>query len=428
MKKGFAIAGVATALTGLLATSASLTAVAAPKKVTLTFWNEDSTGGQHTQIVADVNAFEKAHPGVTIQMTTYSDANLKLKVQTGLVSHTLPDVTEWWGGSYIQPEVQSGAFQDLTPYINSHKSWKNGFLNEAFSNYTVKGKIYGAPFESPVVEMFYNKALFKKAGIAGPPKTWSQMLNDVKKLNAKNIVPIAVGAKDNWPMQEVYQYLVMRDGGTNLIYQALAGKASWAKGGFVKGAEQLMQLVNNKAFEPGFLGKDNTAASNMFQGGQAGMFIIGSWEIGNLSTPYLKKNISFADFPTIPGGKGTQFDAQGGPNGCYSVSNYSSNKELADEFVAFLTSKEQASKWMTAGQQTVPNKVSYNKKSVPAILNKLVAEMPKYKHYNLFWNEIMSNAASTQYYNYMNSMLAGQITPSQFGQNMEQYMKSNPGQ
>ena len=39
---------------------------------------------------------------------------------------------------------------------------------------TYEGKLYGFPDLSSARAFFYNKAIFKKAGIAEPPKTWDE--------------------------------------------------------------------------------------------------------------------------------------------------------------------------------------------------------------------------------------------------------------
>ena len=69
------------------------------------------------------------------------------------------------------------------------------------------------PFNLGMVGVWYNKALFEKAGIDAPPATWSEFLEDVEKLKAAGITPIAVGG-DKWPAMFWYAYLsLIREGG-----------------------------------------------------------------------------------------------------------------------------------------------------------------------------------------------------------------------
>ncbi len=49
----------------------------------------------------------------------------------------------------------------------------------------VSGRLYGIPTAVRTLALFYNKDLFRQAGIAGPPKTWSEFLEAAKRLTVK---------------------------------------------------------------------------------------------------------------------------------------------------------------------------------------------------------------------------------------------------
>src|SRR5437764_683297 len=60
--------------------------------------------------------------------------------------------------------------------------------------------------------LFYNKALFRKAGIARPPRTYAEVLADCKKFKAKGILPLAYGDRDgystdNWATYDYTSYM-----------------------------------------------------------------------------------------------------------------------------------------------------------------------------------------------------------------------------
>ena len=52
--------------------------------------------------------------------------------------------------------------------------------------FTVNGHLYAAPANWATLELYYNKTLFAKAGIAGPPKTMTQLQQDAVKLTVKS--------------------------------------------------------------------------------------------------------------------------------------------------------------------------------------------------------------------------------------------------
>ncbi|MFG1683305.1 extracellular solute-binding protein [Nonomuraea sp. NPDC049269] len=49
---------------------------------------------------------------------------------------------------------------------------------------TYNGKMYGFPDLSSARAMFYNKGLFRRAGISAPPKTWDEFVSDAQKIAA----------------------------------------------------------------------------------------------------------------------------------------------------------------------------------------------------------------------------------------------------
>ncbi|MFX6949766.1 extracellular solute-binding protein, partial [Acinetobacter baumannii] len=49
----------------------------------------------------------------------------------------------------------------------------------------VGGQLYGVPTAVRSLALFYNKDLFRQAGIAGPPKTWEEFIAVGQKLTVK---------------------------------------------------------------------------------------------------------------------------------------------------------------------------------------------------------------------------------------------------
>jgi len=63
-------------------------------------------------------------------------------------------------------------------------SVKSDLLPNFVKSGTYQGKMYGMPDLSSARALFYNKALFAKAGIAAAPKTWDEFEADAKKVTA----------------------------------------------------------------------------------------------------------------------------------------------------------------------------------------------------------------------------------------------------
>ena len=390
----------------------------------LTIWSSFG-GAQGDAIKAYSDSFAKTHPKANVDLVVMSNDDLKQKVQAALVSKSLPDVIQYYGGSAMKPLVDAKALVPLDSYIKSSKPWNENLVKNWANTYTFAGKTYGVPVESPTVQLFYNKALLSKAGISSPPQTFEELLNAVGALKKVGVIPISADGKDGWPMQEFFTYLVMRNGGATALSDAFAGKLAWDSDVFLKSAKQLKQLVDAGAFQQGYLGEGYDQLLAHYVNGEAGMTLTGSWFVGNLTAAKgdILKNTGFTSFPTVAGGKGPATEAQGGPNASFSVTTNADSNSEAWDFVKGLTSKEVATQVAHAANVVVPNDITLSA-TAPAILSDLFAEQAKITAFNLFWNEVFSAPQNTQYTDLQNSMLSGSITPEQMVTKFAGYMKS----
>jgi raffinose/stachyose/melibiose transport system substrate-binding protein len=91
-------------------------------------------------------------------------------------------------------QADAGMLQDITSSISS---WSSTINAGALGIYAYKGKQYGVPWDMGMIGVWYNKALFTKAGIAAVPTTWDDFLADVSKLKASGTAPLAIAGKDD---------------------------------------------------------------------------------------------------------------------------------------------------------------------------------------------------------------------------------------
>ena len=75
---------------------------------------------------------------------------------------------------------------DLAPLLSSSKLSANAFPKTSQYITQYKGKRCALPLLADVYGLYYNKKLFKAAGITSPPKTWDEVTADAKKLTQKN--------------------------------------------------------------------------------------------------------------------------------------------------------------------------------------------------------------------------------------------------
>ena len=130
-----------------------------------------------------VKDFESTHPNIKVTIKPGQD---DAKVTQAIGAGNGPDVGLSYSTDIVGKFCSSGAWVDLGQYISRDKVDLNQ-LNATTRSYTeFDGKRCAMPFLADAYGMYYNKDLFAKAGIAGPPKTLDELTEDAKKLTVKN--------------------------------------------------------------------------------------------------------------------------------------------------------------------------------------------------------------------------------------------------
>jgi multiple sugar transport system substrate-binding protein len=130
-----------------------------------------------------VAGYEKLHPNVTVTVRgSVNDDQITAAIRGG----NAPDVVSSFTSANVGAFTSSGAWIDLGPLMA-----KSGITASMFTPATMyytqyKGVRTALPLLADTWGLYYNKALFAKAGITGPPKTISELVADAKKLTVRN--------------------------------------------------------------------------------------------------------------------------------------------------------------------------------------------------------------------------------------------------
>ena len=130
----------------------------------------------------------------------------------------------------------------------ANKNWNpNDYVAAVASYYTDKsGKMLSLPFNSSTPVFFYNKDVFKKAGVATPPKTWREVQEAAQKSKAAGAACGFTTGWQSWVMLETMsawhnQEFATRSNGfegldaklsfnTLMLVRHISLLSSWAKG------------------------------------------------------------------------------------------------------------------------------------------------------------------------------------------------------
>src|SRR3954454_11439743 len=130
-----------------------------------------------------VKGFEAKNPGVTVKVVGGINDDKIIAASRG---GKAPDVAQSFTADNAGAFCGSGAWIDLKPYMDRDGVDPSIFPPAPRSYTEFDGKRCALPMLADVMGLYYNKALLKKAGLGGPPKTMSELTEDAKKLTQKN--------------------------------------------------------------------------------------------------------------------------------------------------------------------------------------------------------------------------------------------------
>ncbi len=165
----------AISLLSLSVISASIPRAARAEPVKLTFWHYwDGKNGEVIQQLVD--RYNSEHADVQVQSIFIGFNDLLPKLQAAAAGGEAPDVAA--GDLIWMPKLaRSGALVALDDYLASSGTSLDDFYPALLNIGRYEDKLYSLPVSTNNLELFYNKDLFRKAGLdpEKPPKTWDEL-------------------------------------------------------------------------------------------------------------------------------------------------------------------------------------------------------------------------------------------------------------
>lgn len=314
-------------------TAASGGASGSSETVTLKFVTKIPEDYRQACIKKIISSFEQSHPNIKIQQQAYGDEEIKDKLKVLLGSDNAPDIYFSWSGQRLQNYVDQDLALDLTKYIDADATWKNNFNQSMLETAKKNNNYYAIPWDYSSKEFFYNKAVFKAAGITEMPKTWDEFLKDCQILKDKGYTPIAIGNQYPWVVIHYITTLNQKLVPADVLKANYDGtNTKFTDPGYVKALNTMKEL-----YDKGYINKDvNSSTYEMSQSmvleGKAGMI----YDETQIMSKYDESKYGYFDFPEIPGQAGQAGFVTGGPD-LYVVNSKTKYPDQAVEFLKYLT-------------------------------------------------------------------------------------------
>jgi len=185
-----------------LALGLAATALSAFAQTEITFYYPVAVGGPITKTIDQMSAdFEKENPGIKVKPVyagTYQET--LVKAITAQKAGTPPTTA-----ILLSTDMYTLIDEDaITPFeeINAgadDAAWRKAFYPAFMANSQTGGKTWGIPFQRSTIVLYWNKELFKEAGLDPnkAPANWKEMLEYAQKLTKKD----ASGNVTQWGVQ-----------------------------------------------------------------------------------------------------------------------------------------------------------------------------------------------------------------------------------
>lgn len=375
------------------------------EKITLVIW---TAYGEQLKPAMEAYNKKMADEGKNIEVTGADlTESLPDKFAAGLTTGDVPDILDL--DLVLAPNFTSkGALLDITDRVTA-EGWTKDF-NPKFLDLGVwDGKVYMVPFSADVSVLFYNKNIFKKAGLDPDkaPETWEELEADLIKIRDAKLTndagqPVYAFATSNGAGGKMFcdlPFLWTNGGGTT----DATGKVILDTPESIAGLNYLNNLINvDKLVPPNPSAYTWDDKMNQFYAEQVGVMCSGSYTLAEVIGKAPNLNYGVFLFPH-PQGKGSPSSFIGGD--VIGIPTQSKHYDESWDFIKYaLSSSIQVDVWAKIGMPPVRESLTKNAYFDKEPRYYVFAEgvkqgqVPKTVFYNelydpwgVLWDEILAN-------------------------------------
>ncbi len=289
--------------------------------------------------------FNKKYPDINVKWVTLPENELRQKVTLDVASGAGSFDVATVGAYEVPIWAKNGWLDPLTPIFAKNaaiaKSYNvSDIIPSVRSALTVNGNLYAVPFYAESSMTFYNKDLFKAAGLTMPAiPTWPELQKFAAKIHnpTKGVYGICLRGLPGWgENMALFTTMVNSFGGRwyDMDWKSQVNTPAW------KTAMNFYVDTLTKYGPPGATSNGFTENLTLMSQGKCGMWIDATVAAGFLSDPASSKIVKSVGFAKAPKGVGT-------PNGSgwywswnLAIPKSSKQEDAAFKFITWATSKE----------------------------------------------------------------------------------------
>jgi multiple sugar transport system substrate-binding protein len=363
MKRVATVVAVLVALALAAGVAASTKRAAGPTKLTVWVGWSARELNEFKKVVTE---YANAHPNVEIKVVGnfVNDDKITAAIRSG----NAPDVVSSFTSANVGVYCGTGVWIDLAPFIKKSHINLSVFPKASLYYTQYEGKRCALPLLADVYGLYYNKTLFKKAGITRPPRTFSELTADAKKLTKRGaggsleVVgydPVWTFYAGNAPDLSVYSTLFGAKYVDGEGHSILSKDPGWSH--LLTWQKSLVDWYGYKN-----LVKFNTgagqefSASNAFETGKLAMTLDGEWRVAFIAAEH--PELKYGTAPGPVDDAHPELYGAGYINGTIiGIPKGGHHTDEAWDLVKYLTTNDHALAKFSNGIRNVPSTTSSSK-------------------------------------------------------------------
>ncbi|WP_433260759.1 ABC transporter substrate-binding protein [Actinosynnema sp. CS-041913] len=305
--------------------------------VRLTFWN-GFTGPDRPVLEELVETFNRTHPGVRVEMNVMPWDVLFQKMPAAYNAGRGPDLA-----AFETVRIAMYASRGFLGAVDDWYTAASAALHQHAAEATrYDGKRYGLPFTFTPTLLFYNRKLFREAGLDPdrPPTTWPEWQDHalrLTKFTEGSDTPSQFGlAIPDHQSVQIWPILLWGNGGD--ILSADGRRPAVDDPATVEAVRTWADLIATRKVSP--IGLSGPEADKLFETGKAAMEIVGPW----MTAGFTKAGVDYG-VAMVPAGPKRQVTMAASTTLALSATADATTRRAAGEFFAFWTSPETQQRW-----------------------------------------------------------------------------------
>ena len=283
-----------------------------------------------------------------ITLLSTDNEQVAAKLQAAFQADQAPDMMLFYSGGYTTPYVEQllplNEYFDATPGLFDSLSGMDLSCEDLDCD-GGKNTIVAVPQDFGTYALFYNKAMFEKAGVEAPIEDWDGLLDACDKLKASGVTPITFGDRDgystdNWVTLMYGSYFDDGD-----IAKVNNGELKYADTKLVEPLQQLVELNERGCLNKDASTRENFDANSDFTSGKSAMVLMYPAVIPDFKKK-LGKDLGIMPIPQASDGP-LAGRSVGNPFYNWVITKGSSNPGLAWEFITLASDDTAAGELLT---------------------------------------------------------------------------------